>query len=57
MTHVLTAIGGAIAVALVIWLAKGIVVPDQVPVAVGLAVLAVVCTLLAVRREGRVGVK
>ena len=57
MTHVLTAVGGVTALVLVAWLVNGIVVPDQVPLAVGLSILAVVCTVLAIRMDGRVGVK
>ena len=57
MRHLLSAASGAAAVALVIWLVRGIAIPDHVLPVVGIAILAVVCTMLATRMHERVGVK
>ena len=57
MRHLLSVVSGVAAVALVIWLVRGIAIPDHVLPVVGIAILAVVCTMHESRMHERVGVK
>lgn len=57
MRHLLSVASGAATVALLIWLVRGIAIPDHVLPVVGIAILAVICTMVASRMHERVGVK